>query len=386
MKGFLGAGEWSDVVDLFLQFGGPASRHGSDFFEREVQEAHEFERPHGAQGGQFGAVDGPAAPLGGEFLEDAETGFEGVCEGAVEVEKDQFEFLWGVGGRLPAGQRAAVFDGVPPDARQAGVQRGHDGLGRRPARLGPRAGAQAEATEQGLGDSFGDEKPQWGGGEPEQVWAPQVNDALSDFGANGFGAEQGAVQHGVEVVVKGGPSVGAVGAGQAKELAPEFHVFQVGLFFLRSEWADEKFVIGDGALDEGGEDPELQVGIEGGVGAAWGLRVRLNPLVHALDAVGHFQDLVPAAEGDGPNGGEGSFEAAVAVVAEVAVVGDALGDFGMGDLQDGSGGAAEDDGLFAVELPHDGFRAEQAFVRELRQIQHGWTWALHGVGWVWNGG
>lgn len=102
LKGFPGAGEWSDVVDLFLQFGGPASRHGSDFFEGEVQEAHEFERSHGAQGGQFGAVDGPAAPLGGEFLEDAEAGFEGVCEGAVEVEKDQFQ--------IPgcAGRRCAV--------------------------------------------------------------------------------------------------------------------------------------------------------------------------------------------------------------------------------------------------------------------------------------
>ena len=213
-----------------------------------------------------------------------------------------------------------------------------------------------------MGDSFGDEESQRGGGEPEEVRALEVDHALSDFGANGFGAEQGAVQHGVEVVLKGSPGVGAVGAGQAKELPPEFHVFEVGLFFLRSEWADEKFVVGDGALDEGGEDPELQVGIEGGVGAAGALRARLHSLVHSLDAVGHFQYFVPTAEGDGSNGGEGSFEAAVAVVAEVAVVGDALGDFGVGDLQDGGGGATEDDGLFAVELPHDGFRAEQSFV------------------------
>jgi hypothetical protein len=35
---------------------------------------------------------------------------------------------------------------------------------------------------------------------------------------------------------------------------------------------------------------------------------------------------------------------------------------GVGDLQDGGGGATEEDGLFAVELPHDGIRAEQAFV------------------------
>ena len=59
---------------------------------------------------------------------------------------------------------------------------------------------------------------------------------------------------------------------------------------LEPKNGNEKFVIGDGALDEGGEGPELQVGIEGGVGAA------------------------------------------------------------------------EEDGLLAVELPHDGFRAEQAFV------------------------
>ena len=104
MKGFPGAGKWGDVVDLFLQLGGPTSGHGSNFFEREVQEAHEFERSHGAQRGQFGAVDVPAAPLGGEFLKDAEAGFEGVCERAVEVEEDQFQIPGGAGRRFAASQ------------------------------------------------------------------------------------------------------------------------------------------------------------------------------------------------------------------------------------------------------------------------------------------
>ena len=110
LKGVPCAGKWGDVVDLFLQLGGPASRHGSDFFEREVQEAHEFERSHGAQGGQFGAVDGPAAPLGGEFLKDAEADIEGVCEGAVEVEKDQFQIPGCAGSRFAASQK--TFEGM----------------------------------------------------------------------------------------------------------------------------------------------------------------------------------------------------------------------------------------------------------------------------------